>query len=55
MARKGASKKSKRMSVLTAKSEKLRALLPHKRELFMIFQTINSKSRHLCVRSAVRQ
>ena len=55
MARKGASKKSKRMPVLTAKSEKLRALLPHKRELFMIFQTLNSKSRHLCVRSAVRQ
>lgn len=45
MARKGASKKSERMPVLTGKSEKLRAQLPHKRKLFMIFQTLNSKSR----------
>ena len=55
MARKGASKKSERMPLLTAKSEKLRALLPHTRKLFMKFQTLNSKSRHLRVRSAVRQ
>ena len=55
LARKGVSKKSKSTPVLTGKPEKLRAQLPYKRKLFMIFQTLDFKSRHPCVRSAVRR
>ena len=55
LARKEASKKSKRRPVLTGRPEKLHAQLPHTRKLFMIVQTLDFKSRRPCVRSAVRR